>query len=66
MLRNKAKEIIKEVASHKQYEELLNEVISGNIHKQLRETLYKIFPVKTCDIRALKVEEGRSAPREKK
>lgn len=55
-LRNKAKEELTDYAKSKTTEEIFEELLRGSLQKSLSLKLKKIYPLSTCEIRILKVE----------
>jgi len=56
-LRNKAKEELVSWAKEKSAEELFEDILKNKIQKELSLKLKKIYPLSSCEIRVLKVEE---------
>lgn len=58
-LRNKAREELMNYAKGKKSADIFEDVVRGDIQKYLSSSLKKVYPLSLCEIRILKVENGK-------
>ncbi|MGC9309326.1 MAG: hypothetical protein ACP5D2_01365 [Candidatus Nanoarchaeia archaeon] len=56
-LRSNTKKLIIEYVSDKKYNELANDILSGNLQKEIYPKLKKIYPLSFCDIRVFETKQ---------
>lgn len=56
-IRKYTKEFILQYVPTAAYDELVNDIVSGKLQKSLREQVNRFYPIVTCEIRALVLED---------
>ncbi len=59
VIRNKLKEKVAGIVEKNRYDDIFDGVISHKIQREIRGTINKMFPLKACEVKALKEEKEK-------